>query len=156
MIKLQDILQDTLKELATNLNSALPFTLEKEDDDFARYIFKTPNNIYEVYFSQEEDMYESSKVFERQYEPIDEHTFKQTNEHMAVAVNATVMKITLDFLKRHPDFDMVFATPIESRRFNLVKRFMESTLPNKYTLKVDGFDLQIYNVPKGQPIPKLK
>jgi hypothetical protein len=152
MIKLLEILQ----ELATNLNSALSFTLEKEGKDFARYIFKTPNKTYKVYFTQEEDMYESSKVFERQYETIDNDIFKQTNEHMAIAVNATVMKITLDFLKRHPDFDMVFATPIESRRFNLVKRFMESTLPDKYTLKVDGFDLQIYNVPKGQPIPKLK
>ena len=43
------------------------------------------------------------------------------------------MKITLDFIDKHPDFTMIYIVPIDPKRFNLVKPYIENNLPSDYS-----------------------
>jgi DNA-directed RNA polymerase subunit H (RpoH/RPB5) len=129
MIRLKQI----LNEITFDLSVAFP-------DDQITYIggkdneyrFNTGKNEYAVAFKPE-----GESTYERVYHTTDRglgNNFEDTKEGavMAIAVNATVMKITLDFIKRTPDFSMIYMVPISRSRFNIVKKFLEKYLPKQY------------------------
>jgi hypothetical protein len=58
-----------------------------------------------------------------------------TNENQALKVNATVMKITLDFLEQNKDWDRILINPLSEGRKKLVKVLLDKNLPSKYEFK---------------------
>jgi hypothetical protein len=124
MIKLRQI----LNELAFDLSTALPFTYI--GGQYNEYIFKTNVNEYKVAFKPD-----GESTYERVYHTTNRglgQNFEDTQEGKPIPINATVMKITLDFIERTPDFSMIYIVPISRSRFNIVKKFIEKNLPKKY------------------------
>jgi hypothetical protein len=114
------------------------------------YTFKTEINSYTVAFKPDgESTYE--RVYHTTNRPIGTN-FEDTQEGKPLQINATVMAITLDFMKRNPDFAMIYIVPIDRRRFNLVTKFIEKNLPSQYSFEAEannGEDIiAIYNKPK--------
>jgi hypothetical protein len=114
------------------------------------YIFKTENNNYTVAFKPDgESTYE--RVYHTTNRPIGTN-YEDTKEGKPLQINATVMAITLDFMKRNPDFTMIYIVPLDRRRFNLVTKFIEKNLPPQYSFEAEannGEDIiAIYNKPK--------
>jgi hypothetical protein len=114
------------------------------------YTFKTEINNYTVAFKPDgESTYE--RVYHTTNRPIGTN-FEDTQEGKPLQINATVMAITLDFMKRNPDFTMIYIVPIDRRRFNLVTKFIEKNLPSQYSFEAevnDGEDIiAIYNKPQ--------
>jgi hypothetical protein len=165
MIKLKQI----LNEITFDLSTAFPFKYIGGKDN--EYRFDTGKNEYKVVFKPD-----GESTYERVYHTTDRglgNNFEDTKEGivMAIAVNATVMKITLDFIERTPDFSMIYMVPISRSRFNTVKKFLEKYLPKKYPFVAEASDngediIAIYRdeqtknilseIEVGMAIPKFK
>jgi hypothetical protein len=141
MIKLKNI----LTEITFSLKTALPYQYEGS----GKYTFQTDNNKYVVKFTPETY---APNTYEREYYDANSTPgieYKTTNEGKALQVNATVMAITLDFIKKTPKFFKIYMYPTDSKRYNLVKNYVDSNLPSKYSTDYskEGFII-IKNEPK--------
>jgi hypothetical protein len=123
-----------LNELDFNLNKGYDWKFEGGVDN--KYTFTTGQTEYEVLFFP---VGISSKgVFERLYRPISEDNqpgtvpVTPTNEFKVLEINATVMNITIDFLNKNKQWKDVIISPMEKRRYNIVKGFLDKNLPLKY------------------------
>jgi hypothetical protein len=63
------------------------------------------------------------------------------------------MAITLNFMKRNPDFYMIYIVPLDARRFNLVKKFTENNLPSQYSFQAENNEGENIIVIYNQPTP---
>jgi hypothetical protein len=123
-----------LNELDFNLNKGYDWKFEGGVDN--KYTFTTGQTEYEVLFFP---VGISSKgVFERLYRPTSEDNqpgtvpVTPTNEFKVLEINATVMNITIDFLNKNKQWKDVIISPMEKRRYNIVKGFLDKHLPSKY------------------------
>lgn len=126
--------KNLINELDFNLNKAYDWKFEGGVDN--KYTFTTGQTEYEVLFFP---VGVSSKgVFERLYRPISEDNMvgtiplNATNEFKVLEINATVMNITIDFLNKNKQWKDVMISPIEKRRYSIVKGFLDKHLPLKY------------------------
>lgn len=165
MIKLRQI----LNEITFDISTAFPFKYIGGKNN--EYRFNTGKNEYAVAFKPD-----GESTYERVYHTTDRglgNNFEDTKEGitMAIAVNATAMEITLDFIKRNPDFSMIYMVPISRSRFNTVKKFIEKYLPKEYPFVAEASNngediIAIYRdeqtknilseIEVGIPIPKFK
>ena len=123
-----------INELDFNLNKSYDWEFKGGIDN--KYTFTTGQTEYEVLFFP---VGVSSKgVFERLYRPVSEDNMvgtiplNATNEFKVLEINATVMNITIDFLNKNKQWKDVMISPIEKRRYNIVKGFLDKHLPSKY------------------------
>jgi hypothetical protein len=135
---------------STTLSVGTPSIVDSIGGYNNSYTFKTEINNYTVAFKPDgESTYE--RVYHTTNRPIGTN-FEDTQEGKPLQINATVMAITLDFMKRNPDFTMIYIVPIDRRRFNLVTKFIEKNLPSQYSFEAevnDGEDIiAIYNKPQ--------
>jgi hypothetical protein len=147
-----NLFEHLVTELSYGLENALP------DDKItyvggknSEYTFKTDQNEYKVKFIPD-----GESTYERSYSTTNRNqgrNFDDTKEGVitAIKVNATVMKITLDFMKRNPDFTMIYIVPISTSRFTAVKKFIENSLPSNYSFLAKPGEreniIAIYNSP---------
>jgi cytidyltransferase-like protein len=123
-------LKKKLNELDFNLNKAYDWKFEGGVDN--RYTFNTGQTEYEVFFDPG-----SNGDFERTWRPIGNDgkivPFSTvTNEFKVMQIYATVMNITIDFLKRNKNWKEIAIYPTDGRRSKIVKGFLEKTLPTQY------------------------
>ena len=145
--KLNDSIYEGLKkklnELDFNLNKAYDWKFEGGVNN--KYTFTTGETEYEVFFQPGADGdYERSfriKGTEGKKIPYS----VTTNEFKVMQIYATVMNVTIDFLKRNKDWKNVMIVPIDSRRHKIVKGFLDKTLPSEYFTDEDELGvLHIY------------
>jgi len=123
------LFEHLITELSYGLENALPF--EYIGRRFNEYIFNTDKNEYKVAFKPDgESTYE--RVYHTTNRPLGSN-FEDTQEGKPLQINATVMKITLDFMKRNPDFTIIYIVPIDPKRFNLVTSYIRNNLPSDYS-----------------------
>jgi len=134
-IDLKDVDYHTLSEIDFNSKSANKFDWKYEGGSNNRYTFNTGEDgdsgiDYEVIFVNHED----SGVYERVYKPKGKG-FEKTNEGKPIKINATVMDITLDFMQKNKEWNDLLISPLDSKRYNLVKAFVDKSVPkNKYVV----------------------
>jgi hypothetical protein len=127
------LFEHLITELSYGLENALPFTYG--GGQYSEYFFKTDQNEYKVAFKPDgESTYE--RVYHTVNRPLGKN-FDDTQEGKPLQINATVMAITLDFMKRHPDFSMIYLIPLNRKRFNLVVSYLENNLPSQYSFKAE-------------------
>jgi hypothetical protein len=147
-----NLFEHLVTELSYGLENALP------DDKItyvggknSEYTFKTDQNEYKVKFIPD-----GESTYERSYSTTNRNqgrNFDDTKEGVitAIKVNATVMKITLDFMERNPNFIMIYIVPISTSRFTAVKKFIENSLPSNYSFLAKPGEreniIAIYNSP---------
>ena len=144
------LFEHLITELSYGLENALPFTYG--GGQYSEYFFKTDQNEYKVAFKPDgESTYE--RVYHTVNRPLGKN-FDDTQEGKPLQINATVMAITLDFMKRHPDFSMIYLIPLNRKRFNLVVSYLENNLPSQYSFKAEPDNVRfkediivIYNSP---------
>jgi hypothetical protein len=150
------LFEHLITELSYGLENALPFTYI--GIKFNEYIFKTDTNEYKVAFKPDGD-----NIYERVYHTTNRplgSNFEDTKEGKPLQINATVMKITLDFMEvERPDFDMIYIVPINRQRFNLVSAYLTNNLPSKFSFESHSIEgeniIIIYNSPE-LPDPEKK
>ena len=148
--KINDSIYEGLKK---NLINELDFSLNKAYDwKFEgginnRYTFNTGQNEYEVFFAPKKE----PNTYERSFRPVDEDNMfvgsvplKPVNEFKVLEVYATVMETTIDFLDKNKDWKKVIISPIEKRRYNVVKGFLDKHLPKKYFIDEEDEIFYIY------------
>lgn len=124
----------TLTEIEFNSKLADKFEWSYEGGKDSKYIFNTGTDgdsgiDYQVVFVD----HDGSGIYERIYRPVGSKDFRNTNEGKPIKINATVMDITLDFMNRNKDWHELLISPIDSRRYNLVKSFVDRSVPkSKY------------------------
>jgi len=141
------LFEHLITELSYGLENALPFTYIGRR--FNEYIFNTDKNEYKVAFKPDgESTYE--RVYHTTNRPLGSN-FEDTQEGKPLQINATVMKITLDFMKRNPDFTIIYIVPIDPKRFNLVTSYIRNNLPSDYSFIAEPGKgeniIAIYNSP---------
>jgi len=145
------LFEHLINELGNDLNKALPFDYIGGKNN--EYTFKTDENEYKVAFKalphpDGKNRYE--RVYHTTNRPLGSN-FEDTQEGKPLQINATVMKITLDFMKRNPDFELIYIIPLDLRRFNLVISYIKNNLPPEYSFLAEpGKDeniIAIYNSP---------
>jgi hypothetical protein len=141
------IKESLITELSFGLENALPFTHVGGTNN--EYIFKTDQNEYKVAFKPD-----GESTYERVYHTTNRSlgtNYEDTKEGKPLQINATVMDITLDFMKRNPDFTMIYIVPIDSKRFNLVTSYIKNNLPSNYSFIAEPGKseniIAIYNSP---------
>lgn len=104
-----------------------------------QYIGGTNTKSYKFKTAKDTDYYvdfvpntKNKGQYERVYHPIKDMPGTLTNEGDAYKINATVMKVTLDFLKRNKDWDVLHIQPIDRRRKKIVDAFIDKNLPSAY------------------------
>jgi hypothetical protein len=142
-----NLFEHLITELGDDLSKALPFTYS--GGKYNEYFFNTDKNEYKVAFKPDgESTYE--RVYHTMNRPLGTN-FEDTKEGKPLQINATVMKITLDFMKRNPDFYMIYIVPLDRRRFNLVSTYMKNSLPSQYSFEAESNGgenlIAIYNSP---------
>jgi hypothetical protein len=142
------LFEHLITELSYGLENALPFTYIGGKN--SEYIFKTDQNEYKVKFTPD-----GESTYERSYYTTNRdqgRNFDDTKEGKPLQINATVMKITLDFMERNPDFTMIYIVPIDRKRFDLVTTYIKNNLPSEYSFEAkasEGEDIiTIYNKPQ--------
>jgi hypothetical protein len=126
-----NLFEHLLTELSYGLENALPFTYIGGKNN--EYTFETDQNGYKVKFIPDgESTYE--RVYFTTNRPLGTN-YEDTQEGKPLQINATVMAITLDFIDKHPDFEMIYIVPIDSKRFNLVTSYIKNNLPSEYSFK---------------------
>ena len=70
------------------------------------------------------------------------------NEFKVLEVYATVMETTIDFLNKNKDWRKLIISPIEKRRYNIVKGFLEKYLPKNYFIDEEDEIFYIYRKTK--------
>ena len=123
-------LKKKLNELDFDLNKAYDWKFEGGRNN--KYTFTTGQTEYEVFFQPGvTGDYERSfriKGTEGKKVPYD----VTTNEFKVMQIYATVMNVTIDFLKRNKDWKDVMIVPVDDRRHKVVKGFLDKTLPSEY------------------------
>lgn len=170
MIKLINILKEQiasmLSEIEFDVIKASKYKWKK-DPSGTRYIFNTSEEgsegteyevVFEPYNSEEGD--EKFKTYERMYRPVGKG-YELTGEGNALKVNATVMDITMDFITKNKDWYDIIISPIESKRLNIVRKFIQQNVPkSRYHVEEEEGILTItkklYAMPKEKPVKKLK
>jgi hypothetical protein len=138
-----------LNELDFNLNKAYDWKFEGGIDN--KYTFTTGQTEYEVLFTPSK---KELGTFERLYRPISEDnqpgtvSLTPTNEFKVMEINSTVMNVTIDFLNKNKDWKKIVISPIEKRRYNVVKGFLEKHLPKKYFIDEEDEIFYIYRKAK--------
>jgi hypothetical protein len=126
------LFEHLITELSYGLENALPndkitYVGGKNNE----YTFETDKNKYKVKFIPDgENKYE--RVYFTTNRPLGKQ-YDDTQEGKPLQINATIMKITLDFIKKHPDFEMIYIVPIDLKRFNLVTSYIKNNLPSEYS-----------------------
>jgi hypothetical protein len=143
-----NLFEHLITELGGDLSKALPFTYI--GGKYNEYIFKTDENEYKVAFKPDgESTYE--RVYHTTNRPLGTN-YEDTKEGKPLQINATVMAITLDFMKRTPDFTMIYIVPLDRRRFNIVSTYIKNNLPSQYSFEAEANDgediIAIYNKPQ--------
>lgn len=143
-----NLFEHLVTELGGDLSKALPFIYV--GGKYNEYRFKTENNDYTVAFKPDgESTYE--RVYHTTNRPLGTN-FEDTKEGKPLQINATVMAITLDFMKRNPDFTMIYIVPLDRRRFNIVSAYIKNNLPPQYSFEAEANDgediIAIYNKPQ--------
>jgi hypothetical protein len=143
-----NLFEHLVTELGGDLSKALPFTYI--GGKYNEYRFKTENNDYTVAFKPDgESTYE--RVYHTTNRPLGTN-YEDTKEGKPLQINATVMAITLDFMKRTPDFTMIYIVPLDRRRFNIVSTYIKNNLPSQYSFEAEANDgediIAIYNKPQ--------
>jgi|688.fasta_scaffold356263_2 hypothetical protein len=143
-----NLFEHLVTELSYGLENALPFTYVGGKN--SEYTFKTDQNEYKVKFTPD-----GESTYERSYHTTNRdqgRNFDDTQEGKPLQINATVMAITLDFMKQNPDFTMIYIVPIDRKRFNLVTTYIKNNLPSDYSFEAktnEGEDIiAIYNKPQ--------
>ena len=137
-----------INELDFNLNKGYDWNFEDGLDN--KYTFTTGQTKYEVLFYPTKE----ENTFERLYRPISEDNqpgsvpTTPTNEFKVLEINATVMNITIDFLNKNKDWKKVVISPMDRRRYNVVKGFLEKHLPKKYFIDEEDEIFYIYRKTK--------
>jgi hypothetical protein len=152
------LFEHLITELSYDLENHYPFTYT--GGEFNKYRFETGKNEYAVAFKPD-----GKNIYERVYHTTDRplgSNFEDTKEGIitALKINATVMKVTLDFLEKHPNFDMIYIEPISKSRFTTVNKFLEMYLPSQYSFEAESDGnkenlIIIYNSPE-LPDPEKK
>ena len=138
-----------LNELDFNLNKSYDWKFEGGTNN--RYTFTTGQTEYEVLFTPSK---KELGTFERLYRPISEDNqpgtvpLTPTNEFKVMEINSTVMNVTIDFLNKNKDWKKIVISPIEKRRYNVVKGFLEKHLPKKYFIDEEDEIFYIYRKAK--------
>ena len=143
-----NLFEHLVTELGSDLSKALPFTYN--GGKYSEYFFQTDQNEYKVAFKPDgESTYE--RVYHTVNRPLGKN-FEDTQEGKPLQINATVMAITLDFMKRTPDFTMIYIVPLDRRRFNLVSQYVKNNLPPQYSFEAEANEgediIVIYNKPQ--------
>lgn len=146
------LFEHLITELGNDLSKALPF--EYIGGKYNEYRFKTENNDYTVAFKPDgESTYE--RVYHTTNRPLGTN-YEDTKEGKPLQINATVMAITLDFIKRTPDFWIIYIAPLDKRRFNLVSQYIKNNLPPQYSAQEESTSdenlIVIYNTPNPPEI----
>lgn len=141
-----------LNEIADNIDNIYPFVhyppRPNDHNPIDYYNFETENEKYVVkFFKSYPSKYFPEGSYGREYmtsdmmtmsgiEPVSDKSM--TGENKAVKVNATVMAATIDWLDKHPDFTQLIIEPVDERRLNLVKRFIDNTIGGKYGVSIES------------------
>ena len=136
-------LKKKLNELDFNLNKAYDWKFEGGINN--KYTFTTGETEYEVFFQPGAagDYERSFRIKGTEGKKIPYSV--TTNEFKVMQIYATVMNVTIDFLKRNKDWKNVMIVPIDSRRHKIVKGFLDKTLPSEYFTDEDELGvLHIY------------
>ena len=139
-----NLFEHLIKEIGEDLSAAYPFKYVGGEDN--KYTFKTDSFNYDVVFTLEDKDYDDGN-YELIYK-IKDKNIKElplTQEGKAIKVNATVIAILLDFLKKNPNFISILISPIDKKRYNLTKRFLDNNLPSNYTMEETGNSILIKN-----------
>jgi hypothetical protein len=143
------LFEHLITELGNDLNAALPFEYVGGKDN--EYTFKTDKNEYKVAFKQD-----GESTYERVYHTTNRSlgsNYDDTQEGKPIQINATVMAITLDFMKRNPEFYIIYIVPLDSRRFNIVYKFVQNNLPKQYSFQAESTGKENVLVIYNQPTP---
>jgi hypothetical protein len=153
-----NLFEHLITELGDDLSKALPDDrityIGGKNNEYTFSTYKDEEkkiklNEYKVAFKPDgESTYE--RVYHTMNRPLGTN-FEDTKEGKPLQINATVMKITLDFMKRNPDFYMIYIVPLDRRRFNLVSAYMKNSLPPQYSFEAESNGreniIAIYNSP---------
>lgn len=137
---LMNINESELNEVGDSLENIYPWKLKKGSDNI--YIFNSGNVKYAVQF-----MDNGGGTYERIYHTVKEGDVDNnvmTNKGNALRVNATVMSITLDFLKNNSKWYELIIHPLDERRLHLVLNFLNKHLPQNIRYEVDNGVILIY------------
>jgi cytidyltransferase-like protein len=128
-------LKKKLNELDFDLNKAYDWKFEGGVNN--KYTFTTGETEYEVFFQPGAagDYERSFRIKGTEGKKIPYSV--TTNEFKVMQIYATVMNVTIDFLKRNKDWKNVMIVPIDSRRHKIVKGFLDKTLPSEYFVDED-------------------
>jgi hypothetical protein len=123
-------LKKKLNELDFDLNKAYDWKFEGGVNN--KYTFTTGQTEYEVFFQPgvAGDYERSFRIKGTEGKKIPYSV--TTNEFKVMQIYATVMNITIDFLKRNKDWKNVMIVPVDDRRHKIVKGFLDKTLPSEY------------------------
>ena len=142
-----------INEIKADLSTAYPFKfLEKsregglffsQQNEIDRYTFTTDSGTeYLVkFFIPYPSSHYMEGTKEREYGVVGDRNINAnslTGENKAISVNATVMAITLDWIKRNPDFTLLIIRPVDIRRFRLVQMFIDNNLPKEFNVEYDS------------------
>lgn len=136
-----NLFEHLVNEVDFGINNALPF--KYVGGSYNNYTFSTPKFDYVVSFIPDK---RNKGNYDRIYKT--RIGFKETKENIPLTINSTVMAITLDFLKNHPDLKSLNILPKENSRFNIVKQYVNNNLPNNYTPYFDETKSEIIIKPK--------
>ena len=138
-----------INELDFNLNRSYDWKFEGGTNN--RYTFTTGQTNYEVFYAPKKE----ANTYERSFRPVDEDNMfvgsvplTPVNEFKVLEVYATVMETTIDFLNKNKDWRKVIISPIEKRRYNIVKGFLEKHLPKNYFIDEEDEIFYIYRKTK--------
>ena len=138
-----------LNELDFNLNKSYDWKFEGGTNN--RYTFTTGQTNYEVFYAPKKE----ANTYERSFRPVDEDNMfvgsvplTPVNEFKVLEVYATVMETTIDFLNKNKDWRKLIISPIEKRRYNIVKGFLEKHLPKNYFIDEEDEIFYIYRKTK--------
>jgi hypothetical protein len=142
-----NLFEHLVTELGSDLSKALPFVYG--GGKYSEYFFQTDQNEYKVAFKPD-----GESTYERVYHTVNRSlgkNFEDTQEGKPLQINATVMAITLDFMKRTPDFTMIYIVPLDRRRYNIVLTYVKNNLPSQYSFEAEANEgediIAIYNSP---------
>jgi hypothetical protein len=146
-------IKSIISEIADDVSNIYPFQLQPKDGDpaerYDKYTFTTESKEYIVKFPPINSSSYPEGSYYREYKTIDMtylNAFSMTNENKAIKVNATIMSITIDWLNRHEDFFQLFIHPVDERRYEIVKRFIDNTILGKYNVLYNEGNIVIRNL----------
>jgi len=124
-----------LNELDFNLNKGFDWKFEGGKNN--KYTFNTGQIEYEVFFQPGSpgDYERSFRIKGTEGKKVPYNV--TTNEFKVMQIYATVMNITIDFLKQNKDWKNVMIVPVDDRRHKIVKGFLDKTLPSQYFVDED-------------------